>query len=492
LHHQKLTTMKKLTLLLIIAVGLALQTTAQNYQTLNSGRIASFEDQWNDIKFVRIDSAWYQTDSVLVPFGGFHEIEHLACYIIDGPSWLGKEIIIRDDGWNLFVTGEEDTVHIHTGAVQGENWTAYERPGELIITAEVISHGLMSFLELQDSVKTIGFQAHDPLMQPVSHQVNDMTIAISKNHGLVRTLNFAYFPDLTATFGWEDEVLREFEIVGMSDPQVGVQNLTWLEVHDFQPGDEIHVYYHSYLVFSPITETQPLIHKYLEREDFTDSVRYTIERITSIYIEDPQGSTFEFIHDTITETFYPDVNFDKLPGETVIEEDWSAFSYKMNTLWHQAKIRPTPEIWLYQTDELCWNYLIMDGCLSDYTWYKGLGGPYHSCNAWGEVERTLMYYKKGDETWGTPLIIVGIDEAAHNSDITLYPNPAAESVWISSSDAGLPLTIEFYDLYGRLIKTATVTEVSQKVGLQAFSKGIYAYRILNSNGIVRQGKIAVE
>jgi hypothetical protein len=56
----------------------------------------------------------------------------------------------------------------------------------------------------------------------------------------------------------------------------------------------------------------------------------------------------------------------------------------------------------------------------------------------------------------------------------------------------LPLTIEFYDLYGRLIKTATVTEVSQKVGLQAFSKGIYAYRILNSNGIVRQGKIAVE
>jgi hypothetical protein len=99
----------------------------------------------------------FQTDSVLIPFGGFQEIEYLECYTIDGPSWLGKEIIVQDDGLNLFVTSQEDTVHINTAAVQGDSWTAFQRPGELIITATVISHDLQTFLGLQDSVKTIGF-----------------------------------------------------------------------------------------------------------------------------------------------------------------------------------------------------------------------------------------------------------------------------------------------------------------------------------------------
>lgn len=486
-------TMKKSFLLLIILAILALQSTAQNFQTFNSGRIASYEDQWNEIRFVRIDSTYFLSDSVLIPFGGFQEIEYQECYIIDGPSWFGKEIIIQDNGWNLFVTSEEDTVYFNTGALQGESWTAFQRPDELIITATVISQEVQTFLGLQDPVKTIGFQAYDHQMQPISHEVNSMIVAVSQNYGLVRTLNFALFPDLLLFNGNEYDGLREFELIGLSDPQVGVQNLTWMEVHDYQPGDEIHVYY-SESFFGFPNQIKKTIQRFLEREDFSDSVRYTIERIQSDLIYSHQGNTFNFIHDTITETFHPDENFDKLPGEIVLDDetDFGAFYYNMNTAWHPSKIRPEPYYWLFQSDEFCWNYLLVDGCFSDYIWYKGLGGPYHSCDFWGEIERSLVYYKKGDETWGDPMIIVGMEETQPGNRINVYPNPATDKLYIICDAADLPISVEFYDLHGRLIKTAAVTETGQQIGLQGFRRGIYSYRISNSDGIAGQGKILVE
>lgn len=486
--------MKESILLTIILFSAVFQSKAQNYQSFNSGRIVSYQDQLNDIKFVRIDSAFFQTDSVLIPFGGVQEIEYLWCYIIDGPSWLGKEIIIQEDGWNLFVTSEEDTVNINTAAMQEDTWTAFQRPGQLIINATVLNHDIQTFLGLQDSVKTIGFQAYDHQMQPITHAVNVMTVALSKNYGLVRTLNFALFPDIYPYIGNDWDGLREFDIIGMSDPQVGVQNLTWMEVHDFQPGDEIHVYHYEYRVPAYSTEIRQLIKKYLARDDHADSVSYSIERIMSKHFEDINGSTYQFIHDTITETFRPDENFDKLPGETVFDEEWvdAAFFYKMNTEWHQAKIRPSPEIWLYPSNENCWNYIILDGCMSDYTWYKGLGGPYHYCDFWGEIERSLVYYKKGNEIWGDPLVIVGLNENLPQNNIAIFPNPATDKLWVNCSNGDLPLTVEFYNLHGRLINVAVVNETNQQIGLKDFTKGMYLYKISNANGIISQGKIVVE
>lgn len=485
--------MKESILLTIILLSAVFQSKAQNYQSFYSGRIISYQDQWNYIKFVRVDSVFFQTDSVLIPFGGFHEIEYMECYTIDGPSWLGKEIIIQDDGWNLFVTSDEDTVHIKTAAMQGDSWTAFQRPGELIITATVLSHDLQTFLGIQDSVKTIGFQAFNHLMQPITHAVNARTVAASKNYGLVRTLNFALFPDISPYIGNDWDGLREFDIIGMSDPQVGVQNLTWMEVHDFQPGDEIHVY-SSFSFFDYPNEIKQSIHRYLDREDFVDSVTYTVERIQSTLNYSSQGNTFEFIHDTITETYRPDENFDKLPGEIVEDEEWAdaAFFYKMTTEWHQARIKPSEDYWLFPAFDNCWNFLIIDGCISDYTWYKGLGGPYHYCNLWGERERSLVYYKKGNETWGDPLVILGMKENLPENNISIFPNPAADMLWVNCSTVDLPLTVEFYDLYGRLIKAAVVTETAQQIGLQDFTKGLYLYRIINVNGLISQGKAVIE
>ena len=471
------------------------QVNSQNYQTVHSGRIVSFENQWNDVRFLRIDSVSYQTDSVLIPFGSFQEVEYMMCYLVDGAHWIGKEIIIQDNGWNLFVTAEGETVPINTGATLGENWTAFERPGELIITANVTGHNTLTFLGIQDSVKTISFQAYDHLMQAITHPVNAMTIAISKNYGLVRTLNFALFPDIIQYIGNDWDGLHEFEIAGMSEPMVGTQNLTWLEVHDFQPGDEIHVYYYAYLIPQFSTEIQQLIYKYLIREDFSDSVTYTVERIKSRFFENHQGSTFEFVHDTITETYTPNEDFDKLPGEVVMDDEslYGAFYYRMENEWQKSKIKPSPNSWLFPDGDECWIYYLFSGCLSDYYWHKGLSGPYHQCYYMGgEIERSLVYYKKGDEEWGTPLVIVGVDEQRISQNVRVYPNPAREFMHIQLSETALPARIEMFNALGGLMKEFLLTEATQQIRLQDLAPGLYFYRVSNENGALGSGKLILE
>jgi len=484
--------MKKRYLFFIFLLSLVFQVLSQNYQTVNSGRTVSFKNQLNDVRFLRIDSTAFETDSLLIPFRGFQEIEYMMCYTIEGAHWIGKEILIQDNGWNLFATAEDEAVHINTAAARGESWTAFERPGELIINAGVISHDTVTFLGIQDSVKTVGFQAYDHLMQAITHPVNAMTIALSKDHGLVRTLNFSLFPDIIQYIGNDWDGLQEFEISGLSDPMLGTQNLTWMEVHDFQPGDEIHVYYYAYLIPNFTTEIQQSIHKYIERSDFNDSVTYEVERIKSRFFENYQGSTFEFVHDTISETFGPDQNFDKLPGETIFDDEYGAFYYRMNTSWHQAKIWPSYESWLFPADDDCWSYLIIDGCLSDHTYFKGLGGPYHYCMLWGEIERSLVYYKKGNEEWGTPLVIVGVDEQKISKEVKVYPNPARYSINVQLNQADLPARLEIFNAMGNLLREFLLTEVSQLISLQQLTPGLYLYRIANEKEVLGSGKLMVE
>jgi hypothetical protein len=477
----------------LLLAGLMSQSLAQNYQSVNSSRIAAFADETQHIHFLRIDSVSFQNDSILMAFPGFEEIIPGMCYIIDGASWIARKIIVRNNGWNFFINVRNDTVAINAGAGNGDSWTAYEKPGEIIITATVSSHDTLSFLGLQDSVKTITFQAFNTQMQAITHQVNNMSIAISKQHGFVRTLNFSLFPDIFTTVGLYGDGLREYNLAGLTDPQTGVQNLSWLEVHDFQPGDEIHVLFDSYQAVGATTEITKSIFKYLAREDFPDSVRYTIKRDMSVFFEDWNGSHSELIFDTITETFTAHTDFDLLPGEIQMDEEWEgAFFYRMDTSWHQAKVQPSVEQWLFPYGDECWNYYVFTGCLGDHFWYKGLGGPYHYCNIgmW-KIIRSLEYYKKGNEEWGIPLIINAAANETSATGIQVSPNPVSDYLNIFSSPALLPYSLVFFDTGGRQLENHIISETQATINLSHLMHGLHFYTAQNQEAFIGSGKILV-
>jgi hypothetical protein len=472
------------------------QTMAQNYQTVNSGRVASF--QYNgDHGFVRIDSVAYDTDSILIPFRNIREVDYW-CYTINGAHWLGDKIIIREDGFNIFLNRDGDSIYINTAASLNDSWTTFHRQGELSIISTVIHHDTMSFLGLQDSVKTIGFQVYDELMNPMNHLINNYTIKLSKNHGLVRTLNYTIFPDLIPTSypPVQFENLVEFDISGLSDPVTGIQDFSWMEIYDFQPGDEIHVKRYWSQTMQE-TDIQLLILRYLERTDYPDSIVYHAERIYSRSYNNQGNYTYTFIHDTIPEIILPNPGFDKLPGEVVMDtmtfgSEMITYGMTMNSGVHLAKIIPEENYWFFYGSDNCWHTMIVDGCMSDYAYYKGLGGPYLCCWLHSANYRSLVFYKKGDVEWGTPLVIVGLEEAKLLSDIKVYPNPVKDYLSVEFKESALPAKIEIYNVMGSLLKEFVLMETNQQISLQQLTPGLYFYRIVNEKEVLGSGKLVVE
>lgn len=461
---------------------------AQDYQTIKPDRITYFADAYNDIKCIRIDSVSWHADSIYYPFSNIDLVDYYGCYTPYGPSWIGRKVIVREDGYNLFFNRNKDTIKLKTNAILHESWTAFQKAGSEIIRAEVSATDTLSFLGLTDSVKTIEFQVYDASMVPIDHALNEMTILLSKNFGFIRTFNFNLFPELIGYNGFQ-----QYDLAGLSKPGLGVQNFTWFEVFDFQPGDELHEYYRD---FDPEREEiRKKIIKYLERNDFEDSIIYKVELTQSIINRRWIDSSYsDYSKDTVITRIKPYQLFDKLPGEPIVSEN-GAYFYTMRKDIFLSKVGPSySEILHFQSDS-CWMNPSFDGCDPSYSYIKGLGGPYYECDyPWsiGGREDKLVYYKKGEVTWGVPLIITDIPQIPSQPVITVFPNPTGDKVWISAPWTEFPFVFELLSLNGQILKHSTIPSPVAAFDAGKYGQGTYLYRLHNNKGKMIYGKLVIE
>lgn len=463
-------------------------TFGQNYQTVSSNRISCFNSPNGDIKCIRIDSVKHQTDSILYPFSNFRESENY-CYTPYGPSWIGDEIIIRNDGLNIFFNKNHDSILLKTNALLNESWTLFNVQDSMKIAATITKHDTMSFLGLFDSVKSVGFQVYDKNMNPLIYDLNNMELKISKNYGFVGTTNFYFFPDFQISYPFNE--YKEYNLIGLSNPKTGVQNLTWLEANDFQIGDEIHVLNESRSIYGgdyDYIETTKSIYKYLNRFDYTDSIKYNVEVKQNIFKSWPPWidiGTFEYKQDTISLLFKADSQFDKLPYEPVISDN-GGYYYNMSTSYNLINgtviSKSDPRHYLsfsYSGDE-CWILPLIDDCNSQTYYLKGLGGPYYDCDfvfSLGGMERKLVYYKKGQIIWGSPLIITGINDERIDRKINLFPNPANDFITIQFEEFNQSAIFEIFDIKGKLLLTRTIDSNESTIGIMDLKAGLYLYRL---------------
>ncbi len=331
-------------------------------------------------------------------------------------------------------------------------------------------------------------------MGEVDNSINGLSIKISKNYGFVQTLDFYLFPDLSGTFPYYE--IAEYSLVGLSNPEVGLQNLTWFDVNDFDIGDEIHVLYESISSngdeYRSDTTTKKSICKYLGRSYYPDSIVYTY------YFKESVNDT-SFTEDTVTTTIKADTSFDKLPGEPVISGSdgyFDAFSYYMTNGDILSKEDPGMLMYYTSSNDTCFRELIADGCLPTYTYQKGLGGPYYSCtNGFesGKISRELVYYKKGDNSWGTELNITGITEVEQTKNISIYPNPANDFVYVNyENNVYSNYSILIYNIEGRLLKSEKLEMTGTKLDVSDLSAGVYFVKISNYSDVVKIDKLVIE
>lgn len=134
-------------------------------------------------------------------------------------------------------------------------------------------------------------------------------------------------------------------------------------------------------------------------------------------------------------------------------------------------------------------YTIYDigGNLPDSTvyikkWVVGCGLVWDSWEDfpfWCLEEFQLEYYKKGNEEWGTPVIVVNTRESK-TKEPYIFPIPAKNELHIDLfSNPDLLEFINIYSANGELVKTIKVLNPYQiKINIQDLKKGYY---ILNLN-----------
>ncbi|HTX88057.1 MAG TPA: T9SS type A sorting domain-containing protein [Bacteroidales bacterium] len=90
---------------------------------------------------------------------------------------------------------------------------------------------------------------------------------------------------------------------------------------------------------------------------------------------------------------------------------------------------------------------------------------------------------KTNTTLNTILNTTGIRETNGTGDISVYPNPAAEAIWVKTGQAGTLESLQIYDLTGRLVSTTPASgNMIQKISIGELSSGLYFLEALKING----------
>ena len=216
--------MKTRYICLLLLTIVVLKAQAHDYQTVYPNQTALFKNSANNrIKGLRVDSVKVAADTILYPFATIQEVS-ASCFSPYKASWMGEKVVIKPDGSNLFFNREGGIITLKTQSRLNETWIAFQRTDAFRVEASVQAVELENVLGLSDSVKTIAFWVVDQQGKTIDHALNSLKVKISKNYGFVETLNFYLFPDIVVHY--PTDRLGKYTLVGLTDPKVGVQNLS--------------------------------------------------------------------------------------------------------------------------------------------------------------------------------------------------------------------------------------------------------------------------
>lgn len=76
-------------------------------------------------------------------------------------------------------------------------------------------------------------------------------------------------------------------------------------------------------------------------------------------------------------------------------------------------------------------------------------------------------------------------------DVAVYPNPTTMNFYVSLSNYNDDISINLYDITHRLVFNSQITKYINFFSLPHISNGTYMYEIINTNKIIKTGKLCV-
>jgi hypothetical protein len=295
---------------------------------------------------------------------------------------------------------------------------------------------------------------------------------VSKEHGMIQGLNFGEFPD---------GQMEIYTLAGQEKAEIGIGNMKFTEAFSMVPGDEIHVHGHAY-VFNNSFDGK-YIYDVLEKTFNSDNteVYLSLKRCAYEIEVENEVVTERSFNDTIALVFnsfnpdedpcfrfppeYPDIPFGQDP-RTYCRQYYSTIIGGRMVKSFGELYGPVDDLWSQYIDAECGDYYI-----------EGLGQFYSFISPGGESYTEPVYYKQGNEEWGTPYAcndLLAVNEW-QESGIEISPNPFWNNISIV-----LPFEKGHFRLYnsmGSLLVSSPLQSNKEEMDLHSLQKGIYFYSI---------------
>lgn len=473
-------------------------TYSQNYTGCPTGKQVHYakSEFGNSSLFltIAIDSVVTNGSSTeLYNFNSYDESGLFSCWHASRVTWLGQKVVINNSGIEYYFNQAGDTITLNTQLTAGANFTLYRFANGDYIQATLLQTAQQTFLTLTDSVKTYALQTYNSTSNPVSHIFNGKEILLSKSFGFVKTYSFKDFPNDTT----------QLIIAGMDNPAVGVQNLKYTDVFDFDVGDEYH--YH-YFFPSSLPEyyvgwrIRNVIDKTFSANN--DTVTYLLTECLKVEHHNFANINTSFSYDTVQYKYLtgngssvvsPINNFTyQLFDTTTVTQMWNptsgycTFNYAGD--YNNRTTKTVQTYFYFDTTQNCYNTMIGTGVFPILVYAKALGQVFYSDNTcaggiWGNgCYDSLVYFKKGLETWGTSLgtctTLLSINAAQNKGSITVSPNPAEDVIEINSHDTFINDHFTIADALGKVVMSDLLTHGSiHKINISSLVQGVYVINI---------------
>ncbi len=486
-------------ILLVILIFLSGAICAQNYNPINPSRDTWFEYNsmyGSRILPIRIDSVRiYGNDTSYFNYRIF-DIDNLYGNCIDqkDTNFFIDKMIVQPNGNHLFFNRYNDTILLKPFSAINGSWVLFRYSNGNYIEATVSSIIQQTILGNPDSVKIITLQAKDTLGNPIVDLFNGNEIRIGKNNGITHFFNTIDFP-FAATF---------FDLIGKSNPDEGITNLSAAKIYDWNIGDEFQYSGGYNALYSGVMhdyEQFIILNKTISAN--SDTIVYTKDHIyySKTYQFGPStiDSTMYYIHDTVTQIIIVSVlaPLDHYSYEFIDSLNYYGsgylFQFTDNQYFGRMKKTLDPD-YDYSPIDSCVSY-VMGWCIYPvYTYAKGIGLVSNVDNGTTCYKNYLVYYQKGTEIWGTPLDWLAItnvnSDSQKKSAVDIFPNPSSGIFSISSSEkiVGMEIT----DVLGEKVREFKFNPANKEIDLSGQSKGIYFVKILDEKGNRSVKKIILE
>jgi hypothetical protein len=499
-------TMKKAFLFCTMLLAVA-RVFSQDYQCIRDNATYFYSDGTN-IKAILIDS-------VVVTAEGHDYYNYPAmsyntstgCFSTEGPSWIGRKVIVEPDGDNIFTNKNNKSITIKTAQNLGDFWNCYQFDDGNYIIATIVELQEMGFLGLYDTVKKISFQAFNSGGIPMAHSINQKYLLLSKNYGLIRTINFKVFPDL-AEFIFYNEYCTEFTLVGISNPVIGLQNLTAAMVYDFNVDDEIHKFY-GYYAYGSYYHEFSYSKNFILQKDFSsnfDTVSYLVSScgITEQQIPDVGTVyTYSTLDTTINNYFIGlDSVVNVIPDKVIVHEidpDYWEYSVIITTFFENSGKQNKTDLRHFFSgyphnciEEMESEYI--------YNFIEGLGSYYSSQIPYtGGGSDKPVYYKKGIEEWGVPynfncedFITSDNKISDYSNEVLLSPNPMADwSKLTIDNPENKEYQFQLFNSMGLLVRVNQFRTGELLIQRENLNNGIYFYLLADGQKGIKSGKLII-